>query len=269
MFSSFGRSCGSTRLATRLDSYHSSGINLNISLTTVKQTIETTNCQTLCNSGHMKRGDYCLYKPQEFRSTGKLEEEDEYLVPSLSFGNRGKLQTLSTNSHIKHPTVCQKLLEPNDKDTTLDTTMINDITKEPQTCYSDRIQFSKMLSEELSPSNPRKGTILVDEPQLLHDPSIRLPLKRKSCQENITYKDGTKKTWTLLGDDDNIDTGTHEVLASTKKNEDHGSVHLKDAGKIGDILETKFLSSNNITPEEVKEMIGPEQYCRARRTIIQ
>ncbi|KAI3671619.1 hypothetical protein L1987_87359 [Smallanthus sonchifolius] len=82
MFSSIERSCGSTRMATRLDSYHSSGINLNISLTTVKQTIETTNCQTVCNTGHPK--------PQDFRTTRnntivkKLEYEDDYLVPSFT-----------------------------------------------------------------------------------------------------------------------------------------------------------------------------------------
>ncbi|GKA60209.1 heading date 3B-like protein isoform X1 [Tanacetum coccineum] len=57
VFSSVGHSRGSTRMATRLDSYHSSGVNLNISLTTVKQTIETTKCQTLCNAGQLKRGD--------------------------------------------------------------------------------------------------------------------------------------------------------------------------------------------------------------------
>ncbi|GKC56960.1 hypothetical protein Tco_1084558, partial [Tanacetum coccineum] len=93
VFSSFGHSRGSTRMATRLDSYHSGGVNLNISLTTVKQTIETTECQTLCNTGQLKPGDYSLFKPKDFRSTRnsaikKIEDEDDYLLPSLSFGTR-------------------------------------------------------------------------------------------------------------------------------------------------------------------------------------
>ncbi|XP_071728527.1 ELF3-like protein 2 [Rutidosis leptorrhynchoides] len=252
VFSSFGRSCGSTRLATRLDSYHSSGINLNISLTTVKQTIETTNCQTLCNTRHMKHDNrhHCLYKPQEFSSTrntslNNLEDEDEYLVPSLSIGNRGKIQTPSTNSHIQHH-VCQKILDPNNKDIGLEdivnTTTINGIARE--------------------------RTILEDETELLHDSSIRLPLKRKSCQENMpsTYKDGAKKM-TLLGDDDEIDKGTHEVDGMNKNDEDQGSVHVEDEGKID--TGTKFLSSCITTPEEVERMIGSEHYCKTRRTIIQ
>ncbi|KAJ9568401.1 hypothetical protein OSB04_004367 [Centaurea solstitialis] len=282
VFSSFGSSCGSTRLATRLDSYHSSGINLNISLTTVKQTIETTNCQTLCNNGHLKRSDYCLFKPQDLKNTTtslikKPEDEDDYLVPSLSFGNgqyRGKFPTLTTNSHIKHPTI-----KPTDKDVIQDNKLNAAIlTKEPMSYYSDRLRFSEMLSGELAPSSPRKANILVDEPQMLHDSSLRLPLKRKNFQETIKegiFEEpelGTRKTtgskWSLLGDDHKTD---HEDLALiTKCNEDdHGCLQLGDLGKNGDISETNFILCHNITPKEVSEIIGQEQYYKARRTIVQ
>ncbi|XP_024969866.1 protein EARLY FLOWERING 3-like [Cynara cardunculus var. scolymus] len=281
VFSSFGSSCGSTRLATRLDSYHSSGINLNISLTTVKQTIETTNCQTLCNGGHLKRGDYCLFKPQDFKSTNspvkKPEDEDDYLVPSLSFGNgqyRGKFPTLTTNPHIKHPTI-----KPTDKGVAQDNKLnATTVSKEPVSYYSDRLRFSEMLSGELAPLSPRKTSILVDELQMLQDSSIRLPLKRKSFQE--TEKDGilgepelgarkpTDPKWTLLGDDRKTD---HEVLDPTGKckQDDHGCLQLGDLGKNSDISETNFILCHNITPKEVSQIIGQEQYCKARRTIVQ
>lgn len=282
VFSSFGSSCGSTRLATRLDSYHSSGINLNISLTTVKQTIETTNCQTLCGGGHIKRGDYCLFKPQDFKSTmnspvKKPEDEDDYFVPSLSFGNgqyRGKFPTLTTNSHIKHPTI-----KPTDKDVNQDNKLNTTIiANEPMPYYSDRLRFSEMLSGELALLSPRKTSILVDEPQMLEDSSIRLPLKRKIFQE--TAKDGilvepelgarktTTSKCTLMGDDHKTD---HEDLASIGKckEDDHGCLQLGDVGKNGDISETNFILCHNITPKEVSQIIGQEQYCKARRTIVQ
>ncbi|KAI3759735.1 hypothetical protein L6452_07765 [Arctium lappa] len=282
VFSSFGSSCGATRLATRLDSYHSSGINLNISLTTVKQTIETTNCQTLCGGGHLKRGDYCLFKPQDFKSTmnspvKKPEDEDDYLVPSLSFGNsqyKGKFPTLTTNSHIKHPTI-----KPTDKDATqenkLNTTIV---AKEPVPCFSDRLRYSEMLSGELAPLSPRKTSILMDEPQMLQDSSIRLPLKRKNFQE--TAKDGilvepelaTRKTtaskWSLLGDDHKTDHEDLDPIGKCKE-DDHGCLQLGDVGKNSNISETNFILCHNITPKEVSQIIGEEQYCKARRTIVQ
>ncbi|KAI3766491.1 hypothetical protein L2E82_16554 [Cichorium intybus] len=239
VFSSFGSSCGSTRLATRFDSYRSSGINLNISLTTVKQTIETTNCQTLCNTGHLKRGDYRMFKPQDLKTTNnvsikKLEDEDDedYLVPSLSFGNanRGKLAISSTNSHIKHEN------KP-------DTVMIKDIAKEHVPSYSDRARFSETLSTELSPSSPIKRSRVVDEPDTLHDSTIRLPLKRKNFQETTGYQDGMLM-WPILGDR-KADKDVHEVLPSIN----NGSLE--------------------INPDEVSQMIGRDQYCKARRTIIQ
>ncbi|KAL8217367.1 hypothetical protein R6Q57_020740 [Mikania cordata] len=270
MFSTYGRSCGSTRLATRLDSYHSSGINLNISLTTVKQTIETTNCQTLCNTGHPK--------PQDFRTTRnntivkKLEfEDDNYMIPSFTFGNgqqntkKGTFPTLSTN-------VYQKQLKLTDKEITHennpDTMMTNyDVAREPVASYnSDRGRFSELLNEDVSPSIKR--TMLIDEHQMIHDPNIGLPLKRKCFQENMTYKDGTKKTWTLLGDNKKIDRGTH-AHAHVHKSEDHGYLHLGNAGKISEKSEADFLSGFDINPGEVSQLIGPEQYCIARITIIQ
>ncbi|KAI3741280.1 hypothetical protein L1987_58951 [Smallanthus sonchifolius] len=267
MFSSIGRSCGSTRMATRLDSYHSSGINLNISLTTVKQTIEKTNCQTVCNTGHPK--------PQDFRTTRNntivknLEYEDDYLVPSFTIGNgqhntnRGSFPTLSTN-------VYQKQLKLTDKDMTREnkqnTLMTNDIARESTPCYSsDRGRFSELSNEDVSPSIKR--SLLIDEHQMLHDPNIRLPLKRKCFQENMSNKYGTKKIWTLLGEDRKIDRGTRKALAPINISaEDHRS--LRDPGKIGDNLETDFLSRFNITVGKVSQIIGPEQYCIARRTII-
>ncbi|KVI05897.1 hypothetical protein Ccrd_015746 [Cynara cardunculus var. scolymus] len=192
-------------------------------------TIETTNCQTLCNGGHLKRGDYCLFKPQDFKSTNspvkKPEDEDDYLVPSLSFGNgqyRGKFPTLTTNPHIKHPTI-----KPTDKGVAQDNKLnATTVSKEPVSYYSDRLRFSEMLSGELAPLSPRKTSILVDELQMLQDSSIRLPLKRKSFQE--TEKDGilgepelgarkpTDPKWTLLGDDRKTD---HEVLDPTESPE--------------------------------------------------
>ncbi|KAK9054740.1 hypothetical protein SSX86_025819 [Deinandra increscens subsp. villosa] len=259
MYSSFGRSCGSTRLATRLDSYHSSGINLNISLTTVKQTIETTNCQTLCNTGHPK--------PQDFRTTRnntifkKLEYEDDYLVPSFTFGNgqhnanRGSFPTLSTN-------VYQKQLKLTDKDTNHED-KLNEVAREPLPCYSDRGRFSEMLNEDVSPSVKR--SIVIDEHQMLHDSNIRLPFKRKGFQENMACKDGTKKIWSLLGDDKKIDP----AAPVNKTEEDQCSLNLRDTEKISERLETDFLSGFNINPGEVSQLIGPEQYCIARRTIIQ
>ncbi|KAJ0788269.1 putative protein EARLY FLOWERING 3 [Helianthus annuus] len=267
MLSSFGRSCGSTRMATRLDSYHSSGINLNISLTTVKQTIETTNCQTLCNTGHPK--------PQEFRTTRnntivkKLEYEDDYLVPSFTFGNaqhdtnRG---SFSTNVYQKQLKITDKEITHENKQNTMTS---KDIAREPMPCYnSDRGRFSEMLNEDVSPSIKKR--ILIDEPQTSHDPSTRLPLKRKGFQENMVYKDGTKNIWTFLGDNRKVDRDTHEALATVNKSEeDHGFLHLGDARKTTNRLETNFLSGFNINPGEVSQIIGPEQYCIARRTIIQ
>nr|GFB91676.1 protein early flowering 3-like [Tanacetum cinerariifolium] len=265
-------------MATRLDSYHSSGINLNISLTTVKQTIETTKCQTLCNTGQLKRGDYSLFKPQDFRSTRnssikKIEVEDDYLLPSLSFG---------THLHdAKHITSCQKQLKLTDKETTqennLHSTTIKDIDEEPMTRYSDRVRYSEMLSRELSPPNSRKRSLSIDEPHMLHDPNFRLPLKRKSYQENMVYnyKDGTKNMSTsicpLLGDNGKVDRCTNEVITSINKcHEDHPSLNLEDSEKIGDALEINNVSGYSyITPEEVSEVIGPEEYRRARRVIIQ
>ncbi|XP_076941478.1 protein HEADING DATE 3B-like [Bidens hawaiensis] len=266
--STFGRSCGSTRLATRLDSYHSSGINLNISLTTVKQTMETTSCQTLCNTGHPK--------PQDFRTARnnntivkKLEFDDDYMVPSFTYENgqrnRGSFPNLSAN-------VYQKQLKLTDKDATthdISTTTYKDMTREPTTCYnSDRGRFSEILNEGVSSSIKR--SVLIDEQQMLCDPGIRLPLKRKSFQDNMVYKDGTKKIWTLLGDNKKMDRDTHEGLAPINKSEeDHGSLHLGDAEKINDGLGTDFLSEFNINPGEVSQIISREQYCMARRTIIQ
>ncbi|KAI3761611.1 hypothetical protein L1987_52032 [Smallanthus sonchifolius] len=268
MFSSIERSCGSTRMATRLDSYHSSDINLNISLTTVKQTIETTNCQTVCNTGHPK--------PQDFRTTRnntivkKLEYEDNYLVPSFTIGNghrnanRGSFPTLSTNVYQKQLKLTNKDMTRENKQNTLTT---NNISREPMPCYSsDRGRFSEMSNEDVSPSIKR--SLLIDEHQMLHAPNTRLPLKRKSFQGNMTYKDGTKKMWTLLREDRKIDRGTHEALNPINiSEEDHES--LRDAGKIGDNLEKDFLSRFNITATEVSQIIGPEQYCIGRRTIIQ
>ncbi|KAI3800506.1 hypothetical protein L1987_28597 [Smallanthus sonchifolius] len=268
MFSSIGRSCGSTRMATRLDSYHSSGINLNISLTTVKQTIETTNCQTACNTGHLKPQDFITTRNNTI--VKKLEYEDDYLVPSFTMGNgqhntnRGSFPTLSTN-------VYQKQLKLTDKDMTRENKqnnlMTNGIAREPTPCYGyDRGRFSELSNEDVSPSIKR--SLLIDEHQMLHDPNIRFPLKRKSFQENMSNKDGTKKIWTLLEEDRKIDRGTHETLPPINiSEEDHRS--SRDAGKIGDNLETDFLSRFNITVGEVSQIIGPEQYGIARRTIIQ
>nr|XP_043616407.1 protein EARLY FLOWERING 3-like [Erigeron canadensis] len=268
VFSSFGGR--STRMATRLDTYQSSGLNLNFSLTTtVKQTIETTNCQALCDTGHLKRGDYRLYKPL-MRSHEEIT--DDYLIPCLCFGNdqnytnRRKFPTLSTNrpDHTKHnPIVGPKLVELTDKDITkenkLNTTLtITDITdEEPLPCAnSETVRVSEMTNGELmSPSDTRKNSISVEEPQTLHNMiNIGLPLKRKSSsQENVTCKNGK------------IDSTStdHEVVTPNNIDEEH-------AGKVGDVIETNFVSSNNIiTPEEVSRMIGPEQYCIIRRAIIQ
>ncbi|CAI9266272.1 unnamed protein product [Lactuca saligna] len=240
VFSSFGSSCGSTRLATRFDSYRSSGINLNISLTTVKQTIETTNCQTLCNTGQQKQCDYRLFKPQDQKTTKSAsikkledEEDEDYLLPSLSFGNvnRGKLATASPNCTIK-------------QENKLDNVMIENIAKEHAPFYSNRARFSESLSTELSPSTPMKRSIVVDEPEMLHDSTIRLPLKRKNFQEPMMcYEDGMSVC--PFSEERKTDTNIHEVLPPI----DNGSLQ--------------------ITPDEISHIIGHEEYCKARRTIIQ
>ncbi|KAI3521449.1 hypothetical protein L1887_10915 [Cichorium endivia] len=130
---------------------------------------------------------------------------DRYkLDDRLSFGNtnRGKLAISSSNSHIKHEN------KP-------DTVMFKDnIAKEHVPSYSDRARFSETLSTELSPSSPIKRSRVVDEPDTLHDSTIRLPLKRKNFQETTGYQD-------------------------------------------------------EINPDEVSQMIGRDQYCKARKTIIQ
>ncbi|KAL4583744.1 hypothetical protein LXL04_008327 [Taraxacum kok-saghyz] len=242
VFSSFGSSYGSTRLATQLDSYRSSGINLNISLTTVKQTIETTNCQTLCNTGNLKPGDYCLFNPQDLKtrksaSIKKLEDDDhdeDYLVPSLSFGNanRGKLATSSPNCLIK-------------QENKQDNLMIKDINaKEHVPCYSNnRTRFSETLTAEVPPLSPIKKRIVVDDPEMLHDSTIRLPLKRKNFQETTSYEDGIP-IWPFIGEQE-TDRDVREVLSPV----DNGSLQ--------------------ITPDEVSQIIGHDEYCKTRRTIIQ